>query len=448
MKKIKYTLLRLQEGVKELRRNKWKNIFTVPYVAFAFIIWSKRFHALPIKESFRFYSTYQGFMNILTIAFITITSIMLIKRIGTPFSNAKVRHALSRIGFSNRLGEIPTLLARYKGNNPQVEIMEFDNYGISNKEWQDKRLAIETALNLHIVQVKQGKNLRCTILQVVSGNCSLPEKVHWEKHYLRENDYLLVLGESLLGQETINLMRSIHLLVGGSTGSGKSVLLKLLLIQCIQKGMIVHIFDFKGGIDYPTVWREHVNITTELTDTLDVLNEIENEYKRRNNLLSNSDYSNIDEYNEHTHMKLPRIIVAFDEVAEALDKTGLSKEQKELVAKIESKLFTLARLARACGIHLFLATQRPDATVLSGQIKSNIDMRICGKADSILSKIILDTTDADGMIPKDAQGTFLTNSNVKFQAYLFDEKELLHKDNTTKTLKHHTAKEHLEHTNL
>lgn len=71
-----------------------------------------------------------------------------------------------------------------------------------------------------------------------------------------------------------------------------------------------------------------------------------------------------------------------DEVAEILDKTGLTKEEKEQVTRIENRLSTIARQGRAFGIHLFLSTQRPDANILSGQIKNNIGYRICGRADN------------------------------------------------------------------
>ena len=108
-------------------------------------------------------------------------------------------------------------------------------------------------------------------------------------------------------------------------------------------------------------------------------------------------------------------------MAEVLDKTGLSKEQKELVTKIENKLSVIARQGRAFGIHLILATQRPDANILSGQIRNNIDYRVCGRADNVLSQIILDNTDAADKIPKDAQGLFVNHEGSVFRAYLFDE---------------------------
>ena len=107
-----------------------------------------------------------------------------------------------------------------------------------------------------------------------------------------------------------------------------------------------------------------------------------------------------------------------------LDKTGLTKEQKEIVSKIESKLSMIARQGRAFGIHLILATQRPDANILSGQIKNNVNCRICGRADTILSQIILDSIAAAEQIPKDARGRFLLHDGTLFQAYWFNDANL------------------------
>ena len=115
------------------------------------------------------------------------------------------------------------------------------------------------------------------------------------------------------------------------------------------------------------------------------------------------------------------VIFAVDEVAEILDKTGLDKAEKEQVARIERSLSTIARLGRAFGIHLLLATQRPDANILSGQIKNNIAYRVCGRADNVLSMIILDNTDAANQIPSDARGRFINGDGTVFQGYWFNE---------------------------
>lgn len=101
-----------------------------------------------------------------------------------------------------------------------------------------------------------------------------------------------------------------------------------------------------------------------------------------------------------------------------------SKEDRELLAQIENRLATLARLGRAFGIHLILATQRPDANVIPGQIKNNLDFRVCGRADDTLSGIILGNNSADDQIPKDARGRFILQDGTVFQGYLFDEGRL------------------------
>lgn len=133
---------------------------------------------------------------------------------------------------------------------------------------------------------------------------------------------------------------------------------------------------------------------------------------------------NLDAYIKATGDRQPRYIFACDEVAEVLDKTGRSKEDKERLGQIENKLATIARLGRAFGIHLILATQRPDAAVIPGQIKNNLDFRVCGRADSVLSQIILDNTSAAEQIPKDARGRFILQDGTIFQGYLFDEGQL------------------------
>ena len=152
------------------------------------------------------------------------------------------------------------------------------------------------------------------------------------------------------------------------------------------------------------------------------LAETVDELEARKVILKDSGLPNIDEYNRHNSKKLRRVVFACDEVAELLDKNGLSQEAKSKVAEIESYLSTIARQGRACGIHLILATQRPDSNILSGQIKNNLDYRVCGRADLVLSQIILDNGDAHERISKTAQGRFLDNEGNLFQSFWFDDK--------------------------
>jgi len=192
-------------------------------------------------------------------------------------------------------------------------------------------------------------------------------------------------------------------------------------MQCIKKGADVYISDFKGGVDFPAIWHQKCRFITSATELIGILDNITKELEERKKQFALIGCANVDEYNRLNDKPLSRIIFACDEVAELLDKNGLSKEKKDIVSNIESKLSTIARQGRAFGIHLILATQRPDATIIPGQIRNNIDCRICGRADNVLSQIILDSTDAADQIPKDAQGRFLMNDGTVFQGYLIDE---------------------------
>ena len=345
--------------------------------------------------------------------------------LGAPLGAKRMNDNLKRAGLVNHTGEAPLLLSKKSlPNNNRVKVYEFYSMGISRDIWEDRLNVIESALNLKIGHFDEGRNSRIIRMYAVDGNYTLPKTIIWNDNYLVRNEsgFMLALGEDVTGEKiTINLKHTPHVLIGGSTGSGKSVLLKLLLMESVKKGAEVIISDFKGGVDFPKIWQKKCTIITEKQALTSMLKDIVFELEKRKNALKVSGCANIDEYNKLAESKMKRIVFACDEVAEILDKTGLSKEDKAEVAVIENYLSTVARQGRAFGIHLFLATQRPDSNILAGQIKNNLDYRVCGRADLILSQIILDNGDANERIAKNAQGRFLDNNGTLFQAYWFDE---------------------------
>ena len=342
-----------------------------------------------------------------------------------PFGRRAAKDQLQCIGLVNHAGMPPDLLRKRRDkDNARVTVWEFRNQSIPLQEWEKKRLAIETALGITIVKLTYAKGKSRVLVYAVPAGDDLPEVLKWKDSYLSLDSFVLVLGESYTGPVTVNLTHIPHILLGGSTGSGKSVLLKLLLMQALRKGAEVYIADFKGGVDFPKVWHEKCRMCFTEEDLCDTLDRLVEELERRKSALKALGCPNIDAYNEIAERPLQRLIFACDEVAEVLDKTGRSKEDKELLAQIENRLSTIARLGRAFGIHLILATQRPDANIIPGQIKNNMDFRVCGRADSVLSQIILDNTSAAEQIPKDARGRFITGDGIVFQGYLFDEGQL------------------------
>ena len=348
---------------------------------------------------------------------------MMMVLFGMPKHAKRYHDNFQRAGMVNSAMEAPALLERtYDADNPKIQRLVFFCKGLPVSVWNDNKEKIQSALNISIDRVEQGSNNQLIVVYAIDGSYQLPDMIEWSDKILSSDGFTLVLGESIASAVEVDLSKVPHILLGGSTGSGKTLLLKLLLMQCILKGAEVYIADFKGGVDFNRSWKTHAQIITEPDELSKCLDELVEELHRRKRLLVDSDCANIDEYNRRYHQQMPRIIFGCDEVAELLDKTGLGRNDREKVQRFEAALATLVRLGRAMGIHCILATQRPDAQVISGQIKNNIDFRVCGRADDVLSQIILDKTDANDLISKTAQGRFLTNTDVLFQAYYFDDK--------------------------
>ena len=418
-------LTRFTLGIEGIVKDKRKAIVFIIYMLLVCLLWLTREMVFKFYFNPYFTNVSQLYAKFLLPLAITVSLIGVVLLLGTPISSGRISRNLMRIGLVNHAGEAPKLIRQMIDRDSMVSVMEFESNGIPRTKWIDKSLDIEASLNIHIVKCEEGINKRRILLYVVSADKQLPTLLKWENDYLSNENFELVLGESLLKKETVNLALIPHILLGGSTGSGKSVLLKLLLLQCIMKGAEIHIADFKGGVDFSSKWDQYCRLIVDEDTLSDTLNILVEELERRKLILRAEGSTNIDEYNARNGGNLQRIIFACDEIAEILDKTGRNKLGKDNIAFYENRLATIARQGRAFGIHLIIATQRPDANILTGQIRNNIDFRVCGRADNVLSQIILDNTDASDAIDKGAQGRFITGNGTVFQGYMFDEDTIL-----------------------
>ena len=364
-----------------VRRDLWRRwggasalspkVFFIPlYLAGAVFVWSKQDAISAQAERTELISPIlEAAMTHALAAYLLAGGVALAVLLVYPFGRKAAHDQLQSIGLVNHAGMAPTLLRKRRDRNyPNITIWEFDNRGIPLNEWEDKRTNVETALDLNIAKMRYSKGKRRVLLYAAPARAGLPDVLPWKDKYLSPESFVLVLGESLLGPVTVNLAHIPHVLLGGSTGSGKSVLLKLLLMQALRKGAAVYIADFKGGVDFPPAWRVTCRMCFEEQDLLNVLTGLVEELERRKRAFAEAGCPDIDRYNRATGKGLERLIFACDEVAEVLDRTGADSERKKLLGQIENRLATIARLGRAFGIHLILATQRPDATILPGQI--------------------------------------------------------------------------------
>lgn len=411
--------IRMQEGFKNMCKKKY--LILIPIMYFLIIgrflcagEWLLGKMGSPFSSDLYLMIFYTLVIVILVIGLVGIICIL-----GTPINSKKIEGELVDIGFSDKDRNPPVLISRT--NEKQGIRLEFYSPKISFVKYENHIADIETALNIKIVDIRPGKDIQHVVIRAIKSGKENKGMMLWKDHYLSYKDFEFVLGESYFGTEMINISATPHVLIGGASGSGKSKLLKSVLMQAIKKDAIVYLADFKGGVDYPAIWHKACTIITE-PEKLDAkLEKVLMMLEERRGILVKYGVPNIAECNQKHGTEIKRIIVACDEIAEVLDKTGLDKDQKAIINQIEAKFSTIARLGRAFGIHLVFATQRPDAEILKGQIKNNIGYRICGRADKVLSQIILDNSDASEKISPNDQGMFLTNTGVLFKAYYVED---------------------------
>lgn len=205
----------------------------------------------------------------------------------------------------------------------------------------------------------------------------------------------LCLGVDITGRpEIADLAKMPHLLIGGTTGSGKSVGLNTFILSLIAKklpSMLKLVLIDPKRIEFAVYNNQkymYCPVVTDNAEAAAVLALLVAEMERRYDELAANMVKNIAEYNERGG-KMPYIVCVIDEFADlmAADKSvGLSVQR-------------LAQKARACGIHLILATQRPSVDVVTGVLKANFPTRLAYKVASAAdSRTILDTGGAEDLI--------------------------------------------------
>lgn len=254
----------------------------------------------------------------------------------------------------------------------------------------------------------------------------LREVLEAEDFKRRSNNLMIALGKDVAGKVWLDTIAKMpHLLVAGATGSGKSVMLNTLIVSLLYQ-------NNPDDLKFIMVDPKRVELTvynglphlltpviTEVSKTINALKWCLNEMDRRFETLSKVGKRDIEGYNQNAKEKMPYIIFIIDELADLM----------VVAAKdMETGIVRLAQMARAVGIHLVLATQRPSVNVITGTIKANMPARIAfSVASGIDSRTILDSLGAEKLLgrgdmlfssvalskPKRIQGALITDQEIK-----------------------------------
>lgn len=324
--------------------------------------------------------------------------------------------------------QVGPAVTRYEIGMPQ---------GVSVKKVQfhadDIAMALASNGSIRIEAPIPGKN--AVGIEVPNRNVtavSLREMVESLDFQKRINPMSFVLGKDINGSiQFCNLDKMPHLLVAGSTGSGKSVCLNTMIISMLYKSSPEDVrlilidpktVEFSTYANLPHLLTPEIITTKE--QTINALNWAIKEMEYRYSLLQRNQVVNIKEYNSLDIVKngevekLPYIVIVIDELGDLMI---------DAKRDMEERIMKLAQKSRAAGIHLVIATQRPSVDVITGTIKANLPSRIAFALTNFAdSKTVLDMGGAEKLLgkgdmlfkpsdlpePRRVQGAFISSKEV------------------------------------
>ena len=251
----------------------------------------------------------------------------------------------------------------------------------------------------------------------------------------------ICIGKDISGNiEVIDLSKTPHLLVAGTTGSGKSVFINTLLASLLYKfspdDLRLILIDPKmlELSVYNDIAHLLTPVVTEPKKAILALKWVCKEMERRYSLMNEENTRSLEGYNQKSIEKLPYIVVFIDEMADLMMTAG--KEVEHYVQR-------LAQMARACGIHLVMATQRPSVDIITGSIKANFPSRISFQvASKYDSRTVLGEIGAEQLL---GNGDMLMSKNggniIRYQSAFISDNEV---NKLIKEIKRSQAVEYLD----
>jgi len=333
-----------------------------------------------------------------------------------------IRKTLHNFGIAVEMGDVnvgPTVT--------QFTMRPADGVRLAKISTLNADLAL--ALAAHPIRIEApipGKSLvGIEVPNVQAAKVTMGEMLLSKEYASRTNNLFMTLGKDVSGKPIFaTLDKMPHLLVAGSTGSGKSVCINSIIVSLMYQNSPDELkfimvdpkrveLQMYNGIPYLLT-----PVITEVKKTIGALKWSITEMERRFELLSKYGNRNIVSYNQTHGDKLPYIVIIIDELADLMATAGND---------MEAGIVRLAQMARAVGIHLVLATQRPSTEVITGLIKANIPARIAfSVASSIDSRTVLDGAGAEKLVgrgdmlylgpemsrPRRIQGVYLTDKEI------------------------------------
>lgn len=246
----------------------------------------------------------------------------------------------------------------------------------------------------------------------MGNSATIPFNALWNGTTIPGGFLPFLIGETDEGNPLwIDMARNPHMLVAGSTGSGKSTLLHVLIENALRRDDVdLMLVDPKFGVEFSRYERK-ASVAKDYDDAIVFLQRLSSQMNNRYKLMAAIGISSIEQRPD----LFKKTVLIVDEVADLM--LYDSNKNNPHKGMFEDLLCNIAQKARACGIYMVIATQRPSVDVITGLIKANFPARLACKVSTATdSKVILDRVGAESLLGRgDAIINNSQNNNVRFQ---------------------------------
>ncbi len=290
------------------------------------------------------------------------------------------------VGLKSPLGKLPAFIFDYPVDE-FTRKMRLGRSCFSKDQFENAKPALESSLQIYIDEMRENRERGS--LDIIYSHSPMPSITHIED-IQKIPTLTFVIGKTRAKQLTTTLQKVPHLMVAGQTGGGKSTFLRGLIttLYLNNKDFIFTLIDLKGGLEFQTFENlPRIKVIPAVTQAVSQLQHLEDTLKERMDLLKYNDCKDVDAYlnvpadkrkstaRMDSSKSLGRHVLVIDEAAEMF-LAGSHAGTKE-IQTARRALSQIARQGRSVGVHLVIATQRPDAKALDPQVKANLTGVIC-----------------------------------------------------------------------
>lgn len=288
-------------------------------------------------------------------------------------------NAFKNAGLESKIGRLPNLISDFP-LDPMTRKMRLTNAGFPVMSFRNQSKYIESELGIFIDEIKESRERRA--VDIIYSHYPMANEVLYTTNSTSRS-YEFLVGQTRASTITATLRDTPHLLVAGQTGGGKSTFLRQFIVHLYlhEKGCNFLLIDLKGGLEFSMFEnRKQFVVVPHVLAAVEQLHHINALLDERMAFLKENQCKDIDSYfkKEQKAVKpisLHRQVVVVDEAAEMFLAGHHAKSTEVQAAR--AILSRIARQGRAVGVHIVVATQRPDSRSLDPQVKANLTGVVC-----------------------------------------------------------------------